>query len=347
MKIANVLIATGLVLAIAGQAMAFSLENPMFQGQMKLKLSNWDAARSYVPVYDDERFWEQGDTIILSDTDVDADVSLSDVIARTDTSVATWFDTPSTDSLMDGESAWGIVHLDEITDPLTGNELWRDDAPYDDVWGIFYGIEDLHVTIRIQDDGGTPGDPTDDVIEETIWGGGDVMLELYELPDPVVGGGNRFEPETGPGSRGPDANDYAGITDIGTLILKAEAVNPPESGEPSAIAGLSKFLSVALINNAGEVVPQQQGEGSARVNFDLLGGSATTIDGFGPFTTHPDLPDIDFNADTFADLTGNGWTANSDDPAWTFAAPIPEPVTMFTGAMAIGALGGYIRRRRR
>lgn len=77
--------------------------------------------------------------------------------------------------------------------------------------------------------------------------------------------------------------------------------------------------------------------------------------GFDDFATHPDFDVTQVTAIQFAVATPGGTTFGDNpiggDTAWAAwghveVAPVPEPISVVSGLIGLGMIGGYVRRRR-
>lgn len=340
------MIVVGLLLAVGNGAWALTLKDLPEEHpddlEYKFKFQDWSSGHVYLPTTRWLSANTIGDDLVLTGTKLDA------VKAGTDLDAFVAF--PVVKPMIAGETSWGLFRLQEIqgwdgvayTKDLYDIDDDAGDVPpgdADDVLGMFGGLVDKHVTLTMQDDGGTPLDVSDDRYGFDLWADGDsAFVKLYEMPDAsmVLGGpGDRIGATSYP--------TFTGANEMLDMVPLADEI----SGAP--IAGM-KFFSTATVDGSAGIVNDVLSPGQARMVLDIVGGTDASSNG-GYFNDavdrdgDPATEDIIFLTNVFGDTTGHGWTTNTDDPAFG-GVFIPEPLTAVGVLFAVSGLAGYVRKRR-
>lgn len=334
MRILKLCLVVGLIGAAAMPAAALTFNVP-YNGPIKFKFSDWEVGTIYLPSNNNNAFTTVGQTVTLTTAEMNA------AQANQNPAVGNWFSV-APPKAQTGEEGWGIWRLDGIYgDPANDQsyslELYTRGQPSKDVWGMFYGINDMQVSVTLKNAGANPGLNTgDEIYTLSVWsegmaggGGNELKFDLYE----TTSGVDLF----GPASSRSGMASFPGVTG-GTPFLSGTAIVDVLSGAP--VGGM--FTSTSDIDRASNsLVKSITPIGSARVIFDV----DPTV-GDGAFYQSVDGLDIIFTTNVYG-YTGpleNGWMARTDDPA--FANFVPEPLTVMGLGMGIGGLFGYIRKRR-
>jgi hypothetical protein len=233
-----------------------------------------------------------------------------------------------------GEDTWGIFKITTIN---TGNVLVPHQVidssgatpPFSDgdggkeLAGIFWGGSDAAVTI----------DGTETTTESI-----GLKVAIWEQNAGTFTQG-------GPGARGANPWEYAGIGDHASSSLWLTAESTPGLLNGGALPATAEVTSTFDLSGgigtfAGTSLSYFQvgsvagvGEGSMNSTFDtdwfwsaLFGNQATA--------------DFRLFMNTEVDTT---WSLNGQDPLTTVA--VPEPITMFAAISGLGGLGMYLKRR--
>ncbi len=242
-----------------------------------------------------------------------------------------------------GEDGFGVFYISNIYEGTinpgtqevfqTGPTVWSEalDTKYELV-GAYYGRTDIAVTID-------PG--TGDQVIESV---GD-RLQMWLQPKNTYFSTEQV-PLKGEAGRLTDGN--------GVYLDKYDGVGYDANGDPIGELVLTAETSPGFIGedpNAETVVnfEASSSTGNGRSFADVTGGTDAykfvADDGiFEPFKG-AGFDNADLNMRwNFGVLTNSGWLTNFNDPIGAYV--IPEPVTMFSAVLAIGGLGGYLRRRR-
>ncbi len=251
-------------------------------------------------------------------------------------------DDDSGDFLNPGEDSFGVFYISTIYEGQinpgtqevfqTGPPVWQEalDPTYELV-GAYYDRSDIAVTI----------DPnTGDQVIESI---GD-HLQMWLQPKgtffsteqvPLKGESGRLVDGNGVYLEKYDGVGYDANGDpIGELVLTADTIPGYIGIDPNAETVVNFEASSGTGNG------RSFAEATGGTNFITFNGDA-----FFPFKG-AGYDDADLNIRwNFGILTNQGWLTNFNDPIG--GSLIPEPVTMFSALLAVGGLGGYLRRRRR
>lgn len=241
------------------------------------------------------------------------------------------------------EDSWGIAKNLNIIDDV-GGTVWNHLTANTELGWVFYGAEDFYS--EIVDNVGTTTNQSVGLI-----------AELWEEPVPT---GTPIDLTQGSPWRGPNANDYTGVTE-GEMLLQltstAGFIHVPGDLGGALVEFETEFNTVAIsstglayfdvtggtladffdtddymtpasgINFANGLIPSQWCD--AWIQF------SATPSGDGPNPTqNPVDPNAPFD-----------WLLDNTDPVRTYV--VPEPVTMAGLMLGIGSLVGYVRRRRR
>lgn len=245
-----------------------------------------------------------------------------------------------------GESTWGIFKIDQallgaITGPNTitptgSNVLYTDGDAGIEVVGIFYGRFDVSVSFSV--------DPYTQAMTQVIRSSGD-NFEVFTQPTGTYDDGNAgamarvvSNEYAGVGYDGAGTNTLlpgaqlvlTGTTQSGLVSYDSMSTFTP-SGPNTGSGTFSQFWSVGAVAGTAAL-----GSDNAWWDTNVFpnGGAMAFVDG----TT------ADFRLQGTTSPTNKQWLVSSSDPLT--GAFVPEPLTMLGVFMAVGSLGGYIRKRR-
>lgn len=313
-KYAKLIAIAGLVLAVSSTASALSLGG--YSGPILIQYINYDMGASYAPgTYAD---------------------GIAACNAAQVGSVTGGYTIPAGYKYAgQDEDAWAIFKVTNITtDDATPQTLWVDGQDGEEIVGMLYGLVDVGVN---------------STFGVTISDG--YYLDMYVQPDGiyseladggtgVMGSGGRiaFDKYEGVGY------DAAGNAIAGSsLLLHAETV-------PGSLDFSTGFFSGATVSHTVSIVDSQAFlNASAGSWFDtghlVTGRTWTEVSASVPPNSVVADAYLVSGVVDYDTSEGGDWDYKSTDPVRMNYSAIPEPMTMFAVAMAIGGLGRYVRRR--
>lgn len=318
MRVMNAVLVVAVVLAIGGSAYAVTFNQP-YMGDLKFKFSNYDSGRIYVGP----------DGVYTPDAGPSGN---GGIITLTDLKDTPWtagqtYGSVAAPGAVQGEDGWGLFELTTIMGKSDTGQynivLWEKGGVGDtrpDIVGMFYGLVDQQVTLTTRTDG---------LVEQEIWAAGDdFRVDFYEVP-------NGTALLSGPEAR--TAINQFPLWTVGDPILTGNGLADQFVTPIPPTSGLKYWSKTVMNPNTGSVVPRSSAEGSAKLFVEWYGGTD-----YGQFS----IPgaDLEFTTHVYGNETIFDWTTNTDDPA--FGGAVPEPATMLAGLLTVGALGGYLRRRK-
>jgi hypothetical protein len=266
------------------------------------------------------------------------------------------------------EDTWGVFSIDQIlkgqVTTLGGitaiditNPLWVSGDNSQELAGMFWGGTDLNVSLDVA---GTQTVESN-LLEIAVWEqtagsyndgslGSGARAGTFTYPTVGVPGAAPGASLwlTGAAQPGFIGNVMPGVTDLVSLFNPDPTVILPGGGQGSAAA----YISLG---------PNAAGVGSANVFYDnnFFVRPAVTADMFLSQTTFVNNPTNTPAGVAQPALLPDGvtpnpiagqitpvfdWTVTDSDPVVAYF--VPEPVTLFTAFLGVGALGSYIRKRR-
>jgi hypothetical protein len=316
-------VAGAFVLAGAGTAQALSVPG-IAGGPTFFANRNVDNGTAYIPTVDFDRYGE--------------------VIDLTQAGALDNIQTFGPDGAVNGEDTWGLFIMYRISDGIVNTEGLIDDSGFptyydnspgdEDTWlvGMFYGGNDYQIKID------TPA--ADQLSTFEVWSEG-VHAELWAVEasdldlgvpdgDGVFPGGELVRPFDENDRLA--ANEYAGWLDATTKA----------NGAKLFTATSTHFKFTGSVDADGKFT----GDSVSYWDIDETDASGLWNGSWGlsNFFTDPDGNTADIYT-SWELIAGTTWDTVSRDFGGVNVV-VPEPVTMLGMFLAVGSLGGYIRKRR-
>lgn len=331
MKVMRFAVLAAVLLAVSSSGFAVGLP----AGPFVIKLNNWDSGSIY--------------------SNPDAQTGAYDVDDLTNTipGLGAWdLDnnvpwTPNTGGAL--EDSWGVFQITSIEEGVAGTDLNGNpdiaaaglDVTYErgsnsrSLVGMFWGVEDVAASAFTIPNIGSGQSTLSTGFQFAIWEQDTTYTEA------------NFDPTNGSADR-TGLSSYVGVGDGGNAVLWMSGVGVTGFEGPGQVT--HDFATTLVLDGALN--------GGATVYMLVTGGTVE------PLLMDPPVfnaPNNDNVADLFLNMKTDGnnvtndpnftgpqgdWTATSNDDT-VGITPIPEPMTMLAVGLAIGGLGGYIRKRRK
>ncbi|HHH76223.1 MAG TPA: PEP-CTERM sorting domain-containing protein, partial [Phycisphaerae bacterium] len=247
------------------------------------------------------------------------------------------------------EDSWGVFLIDSIQEGVAGTDLNGNpdisaaglDLTYErgsnsrSLVGMFWGVEDVVASMF--------SIPTVGIGQRTL--SENFQFVIWEQDAGYTSA--TFDPTRGTSDR-TGLSSYVGVGDGGNPVLwmTGDGVNGFEGpGQATHDFATTLFLSGDLAGNAS-VYLEVDGGTTDPLLMDPPVYNAPNNDNLADLFLLMATDGLNVTNDpNFSDPQGN-WTATSNDDT-VGITPIPEPMTMLALGLAVGGLGGYIRKRRK